>query len=244
MAGPQSLSRIPSLTRAASEYAVNRAGSFEGVRQSLYDFQIYPTAGATQFTFFALPRGQGLSSHTGNANAVKGLADTNMDSAGQLPNPKSFLIESIEIVIEPGAVATANTFTVIGAFGFIAVPTAQAPVQVGAVNDMNILRQSGWLELFIGSKAYLQEAPIGRFPPKTNFKLDAAISSNSATTATVGVANAQLAGRPYYLNPPVFLAPTQNFNVTVNFPVVVATPSGFNARIGVVLDGFLYRQSQ
>jgi hypothetical protein len=40
------------------------------------------------------------------------------------------------------------------------------------------------------------------------------------------------------------LAPTQNFNVTLNFPTAVATPSGQNARIGVVLDGLLYRLSQ
>lgn len=238
-------SAIPSLQDAASMYAVNRPGAFEGVRQSLYDFLIYPTAGATQFTFFALPRGQGQSSHTGNAGATKGLWDTNMDAAGQLPNPKSFLAESIEIIVEPGSVSTAATFTAQSVYAFIAVPVAlTVPISAGALNDKNILRQVGYLEFFIGSKAYLDEAPIGRFPPKTAFKIDSSLATNSATTGTAAISQGNWAGRPYYLNPPVFLAPTQNFTVTLNFPVAVATPSGFNARVGIILDGFLYRQSQ
>jgi hypothetical protein len=242
MANP--VSRIPALSVAASQYAVNRPGQFEGVRQSLYDFQIYPTAGLTQFTFFALPQGQGVSSHTGNAANVKGLWDTNMEQAGSLPNPKSFLVESIELFFEPGSVATAATFTTQVVFSFVAVPTNQVPISAGAVNDIEIIRRSGFLQFFIGSKAYLQEAPLGRFPPKTQLTLDAAVASNSATTGAIAATSGKMTGRPYFLNPPVFLAPTQNFNVTINFPVAIATPSGFNARMGVVLDGFLYRQSQ
>jgi hypothetical protein len=245
MAG-SALSRIPPLSQAAQQFAVNRPGQFEGVRQSLYDFQIYPTAGVTQLTFFAVPRGQGQSSHTGYAAAgtVKSLVDTNMEQAGTLPNPKSFLVESIEVFFEPGSVSTASLFTTQVVYSFIAVPTAGVPAAAGAMNDVEIMRRSGYVEFFVGSKVYLGEAPIGRFPPKTQLTLDAALASNSATTATVGAASAKMTGRPYFLNPPVFLAPTQNFNVTINFPVVIATPSGFNARIGVVLDGFLYRQSQ
>ena len=237
-------SRIPSLSVAASQYAVNRPGQFEGVRQSLYDFQIYPTAGSTQLTFFALPQGQGVSSHTGNAANPKGLWDTNMEQAGSLPNPKSFLVESIELYFEPGSVATAATYTTQVVFSFVAVPTNAVPISAGAANDVDIVRKSGYLEFFIGSKAYLQEAPLGRFPPKVQMGLDAAVSSNSATTGAIAAVSAKMTGRPYFLNPPVFLAPTQNFSIKLNFPVVVATPSGFNARVGVVLDGFLYRQSQ
>jgi len=238
-------SAIPSLSQAAQMYAVNRPNQFEGVRQSLYDFQIYPTAGATQFTFFAIPQGQGVSSHTGNAANVKGIWDTNMETAGSLPNPKAFLAESLEIIFEPGSVATAATFTSQVVNSFVAVPTNQVPISAGALNDINVVRQSGELRFFIGSKAYLDEAPLGRFPPKTGLEVaGAAVAGNSATTGNVAIASGRFGGRPYYLNPPVFLAPTQNFSVTLNFPVVVATPSGFNARVGVVMDGFLYRQSQ
>lgn len=236
-------SAIPSLSQAAQMYAVNRPNQFEGVRQSLYDFQIYPTAGATQFTFFAIPQGQGVSSHTGNAANVKGLWDTNMETAGSLPNPKAFLAESIEIIVEPGSVNTAATHISQVVYSFIAAATALVPVSLGALNDKNTLRQVGELRFFIGSKAYLDEAPLGRFPPKTRFDVESSVATTAAATV-VAVGQGNWEGRPYYLNPPVFLAPTQNFNVTLNFPLAVATPSGFNARVGVILDGFLYRQSQ
>ncbi len=235
------MKQIPNILDARSRFSVNRLDAKEGIRQSLYDYQIYPTAGATSFNFFQLPQGQGLSSHPGNAGNVKGIADTNMESAGQLPNPKNFLIESIEVVFEPGSVSTANTFTPVTPIAFAAV----AASTVGAsIADVNSLRVSGELQLFIGSKPYLDEAPLGRFPPKTHGELKAAVASNSATTGEVIVAQHYWGGRPYYVEPAIFLESTQNFRVTLNFPVAVATPSGFNGRIGVILDGYLYRNSQ
>ncbi len=235
---------VPSIEQAL-RYSVNRAGSAEGVRQTLYDFQLYPTAGATSFSFFQLPQGQGISTAQGNAANPKGLADTNMESAGQLPSPKMFLATSIEVVFFPGSVATANTYTPQVVNSFIAVPTAaQAPIALGALNDLNAVLQGGFLNFFIGSKSYLTEAQLVRFPPKTCLSADLAVASNSATTGAIGAAMGKAVGRPYYLDPPVLLPPNQNFNVSLNFPSVVATPSGFNARVGVILDGFLYRNSQ
>jgi len=38
--------------------------------------------------------------------------------------------------------------------------------------------------------------------------------------------------------------PNQNFDITLTWPTAVALPSGQNARLGVVMDGILYRQSQ
>lgn len=242
--GVADLSTAPNLAEAM-QYSVNRPGSAEVVRQSLYDFILYPTAGATSFTFFQNPIGQGLSSHPGNANNVKGPGDTNMESAGQLPSPKMFLATSVEVVFYPGSVNTANTFTPQVQSTFIAVPVAgTAPISLGAVNDMNFVLQSGWLNFFVGSKTYLNEASLVRFPPKARFELDAAVATNSATTGSIGVASGKAGGRPYYLDPPVLLVPNQNFIITINYPVAQATPSGFNGRIGVILDGFLYRNAQ
>jgi hypothetical protein len=51
-------------------------------------------------------------------------------------------------------------------------------------------------------------------------------------------------GRPYFINPQIMLAPTQNFNISLNWPTAVAMPSGQNGRIGIVLDGLQYRLSQ
>lgn len=238
------ISRLPTLTELAG-FLVNRPGEIEGIRQSLYDFNLYPTAGATQFNFFQLPQGQGVSTAQGNAANTKGDADTNMRAAGSLPSPIHHLVTSIEIHAWPGSVSTANTYTPQVVYAFIAVPTAvQAPISAGAANDLNAILQGGSLNFFIGSKSYLTEASLVRFPPKARLEIDAAIASNSATTGTVAVVSAKAGGIPYTMDPPVLLTPTQNFVVQLNYPVAIATPSGFNARVGVILDGYLYRNSQ
>jgi len=223
-------------------YKVNRPGQAEVIRQRLYDFQTYPAAGSTQLTFFALPIGQGIASAQGAVlNSAKTYADTNMENAGALPRPKSYLVESIEIVFEPGAQGSASGFAVANAYVF-AILAAQATL--AAINDVNIVRVSGWLEFYIGSKTYLWEAPLGTFPPKVRLELDAAISGTYAATASLSAIAAKWGGRPYYMDPPIALESLQNFAVYLKFPAAVVTPSGFNGRIGIVFDGVLYRLSQ
>jgi hypothetical protein len=222
-------------------YDVNSPGAVEKVRARLYDYQLYPTAGLTQMTFFAVPKGQGLSSSPGAAALTKGPADTNMTLAGQLPSPQAFIVESIEALIFPGLSAAANTFTPQQPAVF-AVASAAA-VNAG-VTDVYMIGVGAFVDFFIGSKSYLTDAPLGCFPPKTYFGLDAAVASTSATVGESVLANGKWCGRPYYLDPPMTLRATQNFNVTLNWPVVIATPSGFNARVGIALDGVLFRKAQ
>ncbi len=216
--------QIPTLA-SLQEFDVNRRGEYEGIRQTFYDSATYANAGQTQLQFFQSPRGQ----------AGKTVADTNMTSAGQLPQPQHFLVESIEILLFPGILPTTQLTT-------IAAPEF--------ANDMYTVEKSGSLNFFIGSKTYLEEAPIGRFPPKTKMGVESAhaISELQAAAANselqVSTDYAAWAGRPYYLDPPVLLVPNQNFDVTLNWPTVVALPSGVDARVVVVLDGILYRQSQ
>ena len=223
-------------------YQVNLPGSSEVIRQRLYDFQLYPTAGQAQLSFFQLPIGQGITSAQGGAvGSAKTYADTNMENSGALPRPKNYLIESIEVLFEPGSVSTANTYTP-------AIPNqtaaAAAAVVLVQLQDINLIRQSGWLELYIGSKTYLWEAPLGTFPPKVRLEMDAALATTSGTAGEVVAVSSKWGGRPYYLDPPIALESLQNFVIYLKWPGVVATPSGFNARIGVVFDGVLYRNSQ
>lgn len=151
------------------------------------------------------------------------------------------MIESIEVLFFPGSVATANTYTVASPALFNATAAAAVSSQIA---DVNSFYQSGMLELNILSKNYLRETPLLAFPPKANFNLDAAYASNSATTAEVGAVNMRAAGRPYYLEPTIALQPAVNFEVVIRFPAAVATPSGFNGRVGVILDGYFMRASQ
>lgn len=220
--------QIPDLAELQA-FAVNRKGQYEGIRQSLYDFQTYAAAGQTSLSFFQVPVGQG----------GKTIADTNIEVSGTLPQPKHFLVESIEVYLYPG-VDIANLQS--GGAGTV--------TETEFSNDIYAVAQSGSLNYFIGSKTYLEEAPLNRFPPKVCLKTDAAYAFQQKQTAA---ADSEIAftfdygtfsGRPYFINPATLLIPTQNFKVSLNWPAAVALPSGQDARIGVVLDGILYRQSQ
>jgi hypothetical protein len=215
---------IPDLAELQS-YAVNRKGMYEGIRQTLYDFQTYAAAGQTSLSFFQVPLGQG----------GKTIADTNIEVAGSLPQPKHFLVESIEVYFFPGVnPVTVNTTIAESEFS----------------NDVYTFTKSGSLNFFIGSKTYLEEAPIGRFPPKVKVEADFAVAlefkqaaaANAEEIVTMDLAYA--CGRPYFINPATLLIPTQNFKGSLNWPAAVALPSGQDARVGVVFDGVLYRQSQ
>lgn len=210
------IKRLANVSEVQRNFSVNRPTT-EGVRQSLYDFTTYAAAGQTQLLFFQVPAGQG----------GKTKADTNMEVAGSLPSPKRFLAQTIEVLLFPDA-TVAQTGAAISAF----------------LNDTYLVSKSGYLDLFIGSKSYLTEAPIGRFPSKTGLNVAPALADTSTAGASQisSIGYARFAGRPYKLEPPIFIEPTQNFNVSLNWPAAVAIST--TARIGVVLDGVLYRNSQ
>lgn len=216
--------QVPSRAQL-SKYSVNRPG-WEAIKQSLYDFQAYAAAGTTQLTFFANPVGQG----------GKTLSDTNMNLSGQLPKNQEFLLQSIEVVFHPTTPTVAAQMP--GAFG------AQAAAAI--LNDAYIFGRSGNLTLTVGSKPYLQEAPLGRFPQKAHFSFDGAVAdaTTAAATQQSRMAFGFWTGRPYMLDPaPLLLVENQNFSITLNWPEGVQAITN-PARVGVILDGILYRRSQ
>jgi hypothetical protein len=226
-------------------YLVAKGNEIETIKDALYDTMIYPTAGQAALAFFALPIGQGLSASPGNANAVKHLADTNMQLAGQLQNPEWFYIQSIEVDVRPGSVNTANTFTPQTIASSAAAPAAATGiVQIGAANDVDAIYGAGALRMVIGNKPYVEQAPLYKFPPKVRPEADAAVAGNSATTANFGLMRVKAGGRPYNLSPGNALSHGMAFGVTLVWPAVVATPSGFNAAVRVTLDGWRLRAVQ
>jgi hypothetical protein len=228
---------LPSLAMAKMMSTTGKG--LEGVRQSLFDFLLYGTAGSTQYNFFATPKGQGMTSAIGGTvGGSKTIADTNLEVAGQLPSGKAFLATSIELPFYAGAVNTANTFNLASPALFNATAAAALMAQAA---DINSFYMSGSLQFFISSKIVLEEAPLLRFPPKCHLEVQGSVASNSATLAEVGSMNARAVGRPYMLEPQIYIEPNVNFSVSLNFPAAVATPSGFNARVGCILDGYLYR---
>lgn len=224
------MSGIPTLADL-QKYVVNREG-WEVVKQSLYDSAVYAAAGQNTLSFFSTPIGQGVSAFTG----VKTLSDTNMNLAGQLPANQGFLIEGVEIAFQPTTPTSAAQMP--AAFG------AQAIAQI--VNDAYIFRRSGNFTLTIGSKPYLQEGPLMKFPASSDFHVSAALADVTTAGANLQsrIAFGKAAGRPYSLgSAPIFLTANQNFGVTLAWPEglqAVTSP----ARVVVSLFGLLYRRSQ
>jgi hypothetical protein len=214
----------PSLSDLGN-FNVNRPDLYEAIRQPLYDFTNYAAAGQTQLQFFQTPVGQ----------SGKTLADTNMRAAGQMPQPQFYLIKSIQVKFYPGVSP--------GLFVTTAAVTNFA-------NDVYAFAKSGYLELFIGSKSYLDLGPLDLFPAENRMAVTGAyaIDIKQATAADAqaeaSIDYAATAGKPFFVDPAVLLVPNQNFSVTLNWPTAVSLPSGQIARIGVMFDGYLYRQSQ
>ena len=205
--GPMTPARPPNI-QALKSYNVNRVGNVEVIWQPTYEYQDYLVGGHTQLTFFQNTVGA----------LAGGLSTTNVRSAGQFPRPQEFLITGIQVTFEVGAAVS------------IAAAT-QTNFQ-----DVFDVSNSGNLELFIGSKSYLNDAPIGVFPQQ--WGVGGELSNGAVQSADY----ARPVGK-YYQITPVKIPANQNFNITLNWPegaVAVVT----QARIGVRLDGFLYRLSQ
>jgi len=213
------ISRVPDIAQLA-QYDVNRTNQYEGIGSSLYDYTSYAAAGQTELSFFQTPSGSG----------TKTLSDTNMELAGSLPSPKQFLVTSLEVKFWPGVD--------VAAFG--------AQDAADYLNDVAAVAKSGYLELFVGSKNYIQEGPIGDFPSMNGLVVQAALTdvTTAAAASQSRIAYGNFGGKPYVLASPIRLMPTQNFKVSLKWPTAVALPSGAIGRIGVKLRGFLYRLSQ
>lgn len=238
------MDRIPTAADFDSRRVTNPMQS-EVIRQRFYDYLIYPAAGVAQLTFFSQPIGQGITSALGAVVGTgKTQADTNLELPNTLPSGKEFMIESIEVAFFPGSVATANTYTPQNLANFNAVASVAAVSAIAGANDVNTFYQAGIFELNVLSKNYLRETPPICFPPKAWFDLNIAISTNSATTALVGSGYAKAGGRPYYVEPEITLQPAVNFEALLRYPAAVPLPSGFNARVGVIFDGYFRRATQ
>lgn len=223
---------------------VGVAGKVELIWQPLFDYNVYPTAGVGQLLFFAAPQGQGFSSQPIAAAAPKSAADTNMVLAGMLPAPQAFWLDGIEVVIEPGGSATANLYANAESTVFLAAAAAAATT---IINDFNIIAKSGRLDLNIMQKNYYSESPLYRFPQRAFSRADMFAQTTSATTGAVISMFPRCEGTGVRLDPGLGLATTTNFGVTLTWPTVVPTTapgSGFNARIGVFLNGWLFRAAQ
>lgn len=199
----------------------------------LYDFAAYAAAGQQNLSFFTVPQGQGVTTAPGGAGA-KTIHDTNLQASGQLTKGNEFFCTGVEVLFFPGqtsperAAVTEATF-ITGAF----------------LNDVYTVFRSGLLTLQVGSnRTYVQDTPLGVFPPTTRLYAAPALTGAGATANTFAVIDyAAASGEPYSVVG-LYIEATQGFNVTLSWPGVVALPSTVAGRIGVRLRGYLIRNAQ
>lgn len=210
----------PSLQQL-EQYNVNVEGQPEVIYQPLYDFQAYPTAGFRSLSFFQVPEGQ----------QGKTFDDTNMELTAALPVPVNMALTDVQVWFFPAGVP--------GRTGDIATTGSNW-------NDVDAVLQAGNLQLEIGSKEYLVDAPLIKFPPQARLAGAAALADSTTAGAAQGsqIDYSSGAGRIYDIVP-LRLISQQNFVIRIRFDNgVVATPSGNDGRIGVALGGFRYRLAQ
>lgn len=202
-----------------AQYGVIASNVLEATRASLYDTQTYLAAGQTNLSFFQTPNGSG----------GKTFADTNMSAAGMLSSPQYFLVESIEVSFFPTAALTATGAAATAAF----------------LNDTNIFtRYNAWLEFSILNKFYVQEGPLGKFPPRNALRVAAAASdtttagANQKTIINYAAADGEL----YNFPDPLVIPPNTTFLVSLKWPAAVAISA--NAQVMVNLTGISYRAVQ
>jgi len=202
-------------------YRVNVNGVMEAITQPLYSYQSYPAAGsANPFVFFQ-------SQPIGTITAE----DTNMQLAGQLPAPQSFLVQGVGIDLLGGSAAA----------------RVGATSANGLLNDFWAVMRRGVFVLTIGSKDYLQSGPLMQLPVRSHVNGVAAVADATTPAATLQtMIQVGYSDGPVFNPRPLLIPPSQNFKATISFPAgAVALPSAdANCRIGVQLYGTLYRPAQ
>ncbi len=211
------MTQLISPAAALQQFGVNVQEGAEAIYQPLYDIQAYPTAGFISKTFFAEPIGQ----------SSKTISDTNMQSAGQLPQPQMFLVQTLEVILAHGS------------------PLIDVAAATGtAANEMKAILESGAITFTIGSKPYLTQAPLMAMPFANQLDTEMAISVTTASD--VGEASYVTAKGPVFNMArhgiPLLIPSNQNFDVKMAFESVkVMAVAG---RVGIRLGGVLYRSRQ
>ena len=211
--------------------------SWQTLRKGFYSYVVYPDAGAVSLTFF------------GNAIGGVNRQFTNIPKAGSI-GQNHFLIKSIKMKLhiqQELLVSFANT----------EATTLASDLFWG-------FAMGGVLELTIGNRLLAQIPKPFRYAPPADGEViinSAGVEAltlseaqpNTLLTSSINEPHATLLGRhqnKYLLDPNIFLEAEQNFEVTLKYPsgllpVIAQTITNGNAlRVGVILDGILFRPVQ
>lgn len=200
---------------AVKKYRATIPNANEAIYQPLYDYQALSASAVASQRFFQVPVGQGTS--VTNGSGAKTLTDTNMDLAGQLPAGQGFLVQEIQVEIYPGVAINGTTASKFA-------------------DDEYTVRKTARLEMTILSKKFLIQANLMSFPSSNRLEMN-----SSTTVSTDRYVYAAAAGRMFTIAE-LFLQANVNFNVElIDLP---ALPSSTAGKIGIKLNGILFRNSQ
>lgn len=191
----------------------------EVIWQPFYDSIAVPAAGANALRLFQNPIGQ----------AGKTIADTNMELGGQIPKGQAFKCTGVELLFYPGA------------------PLVEQSDNPDYTADIHAFYHGGALRFQIGSKDFVTQAPLIRFPPTVRQGGYASVSASIDSTvagpqlAALSFDYSSAAGREFSIVD-LLLESSQNFNVTLL--EVPALPSGIEGTVFVTLNGYLARNQQ
>lgn len=209
---------------------VNVPSEIGATYNPLYDYSAYPVAGARTTRFFLEAQGQGV----GLAGGTKTLVDTNMTIGGMIPKGQMFNVTGVQVEL---------------LLNIALVALVTPPELDYALSNIayTVYRQ-GALVMTIGQKNFIEQAPLMKFAPVNRMEVrDFGALSASTTETTTTIDNqlfgsyATAAGREFAVAD-LMLESSQNFDVSLlELP---ALPEGVTARIGVTLNGILYRNAQ
>lgn len=199
---------------------VNVPGTVETIWEPIYDTATYPAAGASTIILFQDQIGKN----------GKTLSQTNMDLDGQLPKGKALKVVSIQLAFYTGVQANTQI-------------TGANIEQEASLNDVRTFAENGSLKFRIGSKEFLRQAPLGKFPPAERLSgfANGAISQDTPPNNGNMTSYAAPSGRLFTLSG-LLLESSQNFHIELND--LPALPSGVDGRIVCTLNGWLGRSAQ
>lgn len=223
-----------------ASHTVGVPGQKDVIWGPLYDAQAYPSAGQAQFTFFALPIGQGTSSAPGAGAVAKTIFDTNIVNNNQLPLGQEFYAIGSETLFFPGV---NNSTSTTASFG-IEPTTGQGTALNNFINDIYNVGNGGQKVLTVGTdRKYINDGPLNLFPPATRLAGFTAIAGTGSTATTSAQTQyAVWSGEPYTLVP-IYIQSTQQFTLQVTFVAAIPTVSAQIARLIERLRGYLIRQA-
>jgi hypothetical protein len=232
-------------------HRVGIPGQKDVIWNPIYDSVIYPSSGVSTQALAFFTNQQGAAIVSVSPGAYYGqLGKTQFDTNLQAPNAftlgQEFYIIGSETDVIPGYPTTTNAWSwgyLPGSYAVASVTTTPG-VYFGMLNDVWTLSQIGFKSLKVGTdRYYLQDGPLGKFPPKSRLFVSTAVAGDVTTSGGAIFADyAAFSGHPYLIVP-IYLQTNQLFTMVYSFAGSIALPSGFPALLRERLNGYLIRQA-